>query len=107
MAHTYDQLTKMTVAQLRDIAKDVQHDAVHGFSTMHKDKLIHSLCTALGIDAHAHHAVVGVDKAKLKAEIQELKKKRLAAVEAKDYGQLRAIRRRVHHLKRAMRKAMV
>jgi DNA-binding IclR family transcriptional regulator len=107
MAYSYEQLTKMTVAQLRDLAKDIQHEAVHGFSTMHKEKLIHSLCTALGIDAHAHHAVVGVDKSKLKAEIQELKTKRLSAIGAKDYGQLRAIRRRIHHLKRAMRKAMV
>ena len=107
MAYTYEQLTKMTVAQLRDIAKDVQHDAVHGFSTMHKDKLIHSLCTALNIETHIHHAVVGVDKARFKAEIRGLKVKRAAAIGAKDYEQLRAIRRRIHHLKRAIRSATV
>lgn len=107
MAYTYEQLSKMTAAQLRDIAKDIQHDAVHGFSTMHKEKLVPAICTALGIDAHIHHVVVGLDKAKIKLEIRTLKQKRIAAAAAKDEVQLKAIRRRIHHLKRALRKAMV
>ena len=37
MAHTYESLKKMTLAQLRDVAKDVQHDAVQGFTQMNLD----------------------------------------------------------------------
>lgn len=107
MAHTYDELTKMNVTQLREIAKGIEHDALHGFSTMHKDKLIPALCAALNIEAHAHHAVIGIDKSKIKAEIKSLKAKRTEAVGKKDYDSLKAIRRRIHHLKRAIRKATV
>ena len=56
---TYQSLKKMTLAELRDIAKDVQHDAVQGFTQMNKDHLLPALCTALGIDAHEHHAAHG------------------------------------------------
>ena len=64
MAYTYEQLSEMNVAQLRDIAKGIDHEAVHGFSTMHKEKLIPALCTALGIEAHKHHtAAKGFNKA--------------------------------------------
>ena len=37
MAHTYHELKLMTVQELREIAKDVPHDAVQGFSQMNKD----------------------------------------------------------------------
>ena len=40
MAHTYDELHNMTVAQLRDIAKKVDHEAVRGYTTMHKHELL-------------------------------------------------------------------
>ena len=48
MAHTYHQLKEKTIQELRDIAKDVQHDAVQGFSQMNKEHLLPALCTALG-----------------------------------------------------------
>ena len=38
MAYTYEQLSNMNVAQLREIAQGVQHDAVQGFSTMLQNK---------------------------------------------------------------------
>ncbi len=107
MAYSYEQLSKMTVAQLREIAKDIQHDAVHGFSTMHKEKLLPALCTALGIDARAHHHAVGAEKTRLKQEIRELKKKRAAAIETKNYDELQAVRKKIHNLKRALRRSMV
>jgi hypothetical protein len=107
MAHTYEELHSMTVAQLREIAEGIEHDAVHGFSTMHKEHLLPALCEALGIEAHVHHEVVGIDKAKVKAEIRELKLERKAALEAGDDEQLRRVRRRVHRLKGKLRRATI
>ena len=44
MAHTYEELHGMTVAQLREVAEGVEHDAVHGYSTMHKEELLPTSC---------------------------------------------------------------
>ena len=59
MAYTYHDLKLKTVQELRDIAKDVQHDAVQGYSQMNKEHLLPALCKALGIEAHEHHEVSG------------------------------------------------
>ena len=107
MAHTYDELHSMTVAQLRDIAEGIEHDAVQGYTTMHKDQLLPALCEALGIEAHEHHEVVGIDKGAVKARIRELKKERDAALEAHDSQQLKRVRRQIRGLKRKIRKATV
>ena len=107
MAYTYDQLSAMTVAQLREIAKGMEHEAVKGASTMHKEKLLPALCTALGIEAHKHHVVVGLNKSQIKSEIRSLKKKRDAALAAKDHKQFKAVLRRIHHLKNKLRQAIV
>ncbi len=107
MAYSYEELHAMTVAQLREIAQGIEHEAVKGATTMHKEKLLPAICTALGIDAHAHHHVVGLDKAKIKAEIRSLKAKRIEALGKKDSEGLKTIRRRIHDLKRSLRKATV
>ena len=107
MAHTYEELHKKTVAQLRTIAEGIDHDAVHGFRTMHKYELLPALCEALGIEAHEHHEVVGIDKAAVKAKIRELKLKRDAALEAHDHAELKHIRRRIKGLKRKIHKATI
>lgn len=107
MAYTFEQLSQMTVAQLREIAQGIEHEAVKGFSTMHKEKLLPALCQAMSIEAHVHHHVVGLNKAQVKAEIRELKKKRDAAITARDKKQLKAVRRRIHRLKLRMRRATV
>lgn len=107
MAHTYEELSKMTVAELREIAKDLDHEAVQGSTQMNKEHLLPALCTALGIDAHAHHVVVGIDKAAYKARIRQLKVKRDEAVKGGDHARLRRVRRRIHRLKRRIRQAMV
>ena len=62
MSHTYEELHDMTVAQLRDVAQGVEHEAVAGYSTMHKEDLLKALCVAFGVEAHVHHEVVGIDK---------------------------------------------
>ena len=107
MAYTYEQLSKMTVTELSTIADGVEHDAVKGHSTMHKEKLLPALCAVLGLEMHVHHKVVGINKSKIKGEIRELKTKRESAVETKDYAQLKQIRDRIHKLKHALRKAIV
>ncbi len=107
MSHTFEELKSKTVADLRAIAKETEHDAVHGYTTMHKADLVKALCAALGIDAHEHHDVQGIDKAPLKARIRELKVERNQALEARDYKRLSIVRRRIHRLKRKIRAATV
>jgi DNA polymerase/3'-5' exonuclease PolX len=107
MARTYEELHKKTVAQLREMAKAENHELLRGYSAMHKAELLHALCQVLGIEEHAHHDVVGVDKGKLKATIRELKKQREAALEAHDSVQLKHVRKRIKRLKRQIRRATV
>ena len=106
MAYTYEELRHKTLADLRDIAKDMQHDAVQGYTQMNKEHLVGALATALGIQ-HTHHDVVGIDKSSIKARIRELKTKRAAAIEAHDLAQLKVVRRTIHRLKRRIHKATV
>ena len=103
MAYTYHELKEKTVQELRDIAKDVQHDAVQGFSQMNKDHLLPALCKALGIDTHEHYKVSGIDKPAIKAKMRELKTKKDAALEAGDHARLKQIRREIHGLNRQIR----
>ncbi len=104
MAYTFEQLNKMAVADLRKIADGLEHEALKGHITMHKEKLIPALCQALGIEAHKHHQAKGMDKASLKLEIRGLKKKRDEVVAAKDYKQLSEIRQRIHDIKVKLRR---
>jgi len=107
MSYTYEQLKDLTVAQLREIANGIEHEAVKGFSTMHKEKLLPALCHALGVEAHVHHHVVGIDKTKVKSEIRALKVKREEALKAKDRATYRQILRNIHDLKNKLRRATV
>ena len=105
--YTYDDLRHTSVARLREIAEGIEHEAVQGFTQMNKDHLLQALCTALEIEMHAHHEVVGIDKTSIKAQIKELKKQRDAAIEAKDSAQIKQVRRKIHHFKRQLHKATV
>lgn len=106
MELSYEQLKHKTVAELRDMAKGIDHEAVQGYTQMNKDHLIAAISKALGIQ-HEHHAVVGVDKASIKARIRQLKSQRAAAIEAHDHAQLKVVRRTIHRLKRRIHKATV
>ncbi len=106
--YTYDELKGKTVVQMREIAEGLgEHDALHGYTTMHKEELLVALCAALGIEAHEHHEVVGIDKGAVKSKIRELKKQRDALIEAKDSKQLKVVRARIRRLKRKIHKATV
>src|SRR5436853_6406092 len=103
MPYTYEQLKGKTVAELREIAKDVDHDAVRGYSQMNKEHLLPALCRALGIDMHEHHAVQGIDTAGIKAKIKMLKVERDKALDAHEHDKLKSVRRQIHHLNRQIR----
>jgi len=107
MEHTHHALKEKTVADLREIAKGIQHDAVQGYSQMNKEHLLVAICAALEIPIHDHHDVVGIDKPALKARIRALKKERDAAIEAGDHAKLEAVRNHIHGLNRQIRKHMV
>jgi hypothetical protein len=103
VAHTYDDLRKMTLAALRDIAKDLQHEAVQGYTQMNKDHLLPAVCKALGIDAHEHHSAHGEIKVQARARMKALKAKRQEAITAGDHAALKSIRREYHHLNHQLR----
>lgn len=107
MGHTYEELKQKTLADLREIAKGLDHEAVKGYTQLNKEHLLPALCEALGIDTRAHHEVVGLDKAGIKAALRTLKTQRDAAVAAGDHARLKQIRRRYHRLERRIRRATV
>jgi hypothetical protein len=110
MAHTYEELKKKTVDELREIAKGLEHEAVQGFTQMNKEHLLPAVCKALGIDTHAHHharTVTGFDKGPVKAKIKALQAERDKALAAHDGKQLKQIRRQIHRLNRKIRAATV
>jgi len=107
MSHTYEELKKKTVAELREIAASTDHEAVKGYTQLNKEHLIKALCTALKITMHAQHKVVGVDKKGIKNRIKELKAIRDKAISEKNHSDLKITRRKIHKLKRKIHKAMV
>lgn len=106
MAQTYEELKHKTLADLREMAKGIEHDAVQGYTQMNKEHLLVALSKALGIQ-HEHHDVVGIDKQTIKSRIRELKTQREAAIAAHDSAQLKVVRRTIHRLKRQIHKATV
>ena len=107
MSYTYEQLSNMTVVELRKIADGIEHEATKGHSTMHKEKLLPALCVALGIEAHAHHEAKGIDKGQIKMHIRSLKKEREAALQAHDSAKLKDVRVQIRKLKKTLRKSIV
>ena|SRR2546426_3916408 len=105
--HTFEELKKKTVAELRDIAKGLQHEAVQGYTQMNKDHLLPALCKALGIEVGHHHVEEGFDKSKIKARMKKLKAERDKALEAHDSKKLKAVRGELHTLNHRMRAHMV
>jgi hypothetical protein len=107
MTHTYEELKHKTVAELREIAKEIKHEAVQGATQMNKDHLLKALCTALGMDMHVHHHAVGIDKAAIKARIHALQKQRDEILASKERKDLSGVLRHIHALKRQIRRHTV
>ena len=107
MDYTFEKLKKMTVAQLREIAKDTDHEAVQGYSQLNKEHLLKALCTALKIEMTTKHKAVGIDKTSIKAAIKDLKKKRDTILPEHNSKKLKVVRNKIHRLKRKLHKAAV
>ena len=109
MARTlaFEDLKHMTVTELRQVAAGMPHEALKGHTQMNKEHLLKAICEALHVDMHEHHVVVGVDKMTIKAQLHQLRKQRDEMIEAGDHDQLHVVRRRMHHLRRELRKATV
>lgn len=105
MTHTFEELKKKTVAELREIASGLNHEAVKGYTQLNKEHLLKAVCNALNIDMHQHKIVSISNKFDIKKKIKELKKKRDEYMEVRDYTELKSVRRRIHQLKRTLRKA--
>lgn len=104
MVITYEELQQKTVAELREIAKGINHEAVQGYTQMNKEHLLRSIGRALDIDMHAHHHVAdGFDKNAVKARMRLLKTERSKALDAQDYDRVRAVRRELHALNHRIR----
>lgn len=103
MPHTYEELKKRTVAELRELAKGLEHEAVQGYTQMNKDHLLPAICRALGIDAHEHHAAVAAEKAALKLTMREIKAACATAAQQGDHARLHRLRRQYHQLNHVLR----
>ncbi len=107
MEHTFKELKSKTVAQLREIAKDIDHEAVKGYTQLNKDHLLEAICKALNLDMYEHHVAVGIDKTSIKQQIRELKNKRDQAIADKNKPELRDARKNIKKLKKQLRRAIV
>jgi hypothetical protein len=107
MSYSIDELKHKTVEELREIAKGIEHEAVHGYTQLNKEHLLPALCKALGIDTKVHHHAVGIDKTAIKTRIRALKTERDNAIEALDHKKLKQTLRQIHNLKRRIRAATV
>ena len=105
--HTYEELKHKTVAQLREIAAGIEHDAVKGHTQLNKEHLIAAICKALNIDTFTHHHAEGIDTKAVKSKLKELKKQRDEALAAHDHKRLKAVRREMHSLKVKLHRAAV
>ena len=103
MAHTYEELKKKTVAELRQLASELDQEAVQGYTQLNKDHLLPVLCKALGIEAHEHHAALDAQKNILKQQMREIKTAAEKARESRDHETLHRLRRQYHSLNHALR----
>jgi len=93
---TYEDLKKKTVAELREIAKGLTHEAVQGYTQMNKEHLLPAVCRALGVEIAHHHVESGFDKSAIRARMKRLRAERDKALEAHDSVKLKTVRSELH-----------
>ena len=103
MAHTYEELKKKTVAELRQLAGELDHEAVQGYTQLNKEHLLPALCKALGIEAHEHHAAIAAENGLIKVQMRDLKVAAEKSRDAGDYETLHRLRRQHHSLNHSLR----
>ncbi len=99
----WHELHKHRVADLRDMMKK-HAPQVQGVLSWKKEQLVEEVAKLLGIEK-PHKVIEGIDKVAVKARIKKQRELRLAALEAKDSAQLKRARRKIHRLKRQLRRA--
>ena len=104
---TFEDLKKKTVAELRDMAKGLTHDAVQGYTQMNKEHLLPAICNVLGIDVARHHVEAGFDKSAIKSRMKALHAERDKALEAHDSARLKEVRGELHALNHRLRAHIV
>jgi hypothetical protein len=107
VAHTDEELKHQTVAELREIAAGIKHEAVQGYTRLNKEHLFVALRKALGIDTQAHRDAKGINKAELKTRLEELQRRREEALAARDREKLKAVPRDRHRLNHKICQATV
>ncbi|HPC36357.1 MAG TPA: hypothetical protein P5268_00035 [Candidatus Marinimicrobia bacterium] len=107
MTYTYQELKTKTVGQLREIASQLDSEAVKGYTQLNKEHLLAALCQALQIDQHEHHQIVLQNKTEIKSKIRELKKERDEAIANHDRAKLIRVRGQIRSLKDRLRRSMV
>lgn len=105
--HTFHDLNRLTVAQLREIAAEIDHPAVSGYTQKRKSEVLTGICTALGLEMHEHHDAKGINKTTVKTQIKEWRVKRDTALESGDHAQLKMARTKMRRLRRKIRKSLV
>jgi hypothetical protein len=101
---TYHELKQKNVGELREIAKDVQHEAVQGYTQLNKEHLLAALAKALNLSTHEHHLAGAFDKDSIKARMRGLRKDLEAAMESGDAAKTKALRRQIHGLNHEIRR---
>ena len=100
-------IEKMTVKELRALAKELGAEAVSG---MQKEELIEFVRRAKGLPVERKRVVKKVKKAldvkELKAKIKELKIKRAEALKMQDRRMATIYRRRISRFKKLTRRAV-
>ena len=95
-------LEKMTVKELREIAKDIP--GITGVHAMKKEELINGIKEARGIKDEPLKKAVGSMR-ELKLKIKALKAERQAALEANNKKMATVYKRRISRLKKKTRRA--
>ncbi|MFN8178651.1 MAG: hypothetical protein U0167_12025 [bacterium] len=93
-------LMKKKVTELREMGKA---QGLEGTTGLTKDKLVEALAAKLGIE-RPHLVAAGSDKTSIKQRIRALRVEVTKALEAKDSKLAHEKRRRIHYLKRHLRK---
>ena len=101
----YHDLQKTRVTDLREMMKEHLPEFT-GVTAKKKGELVDLLAEKMGIEKPHKHVAAGLGKRAIRAEIKELKIKRVAALEAKDGGELKKYRRLIHRQKRKLRRLM-
>ncbi|MGC9325087.1 MAG: transcription termination factor Rho [Desulfomonilia bacterium] len=105
-------LDKMTVKELKEVAKEIPHDHTEiAVSDMKKDQLLAFIKQARGIvdeepvkKKKKATVKIALTKQDLKAKIKELKKEKKAARDKDDRQRAYLLRRRINRLKKKTRK---